>query len=346
MTRQWIRLGAALALLLSCRYAMAQDPREKAGVVDGHGQVALRPSAKALRVQIILHEEGDDMAAVLKTLEQHGDKFRNALLAAQADKGSIKLDGPKLLSPLRATGPLEPIQQSWWKGGKAKQQMPVQQMPPPNGPPQPGPPNAAPGAPASPPEAQFRRLPRIILQTQLTAEWPLNAKTQPELLIEADEIVLKAHESLKGLLPKEEPPDGRRRQSSKAQGDEPFDDEDENSPNHVFGPNYTFVGRVDGKQLRKAWAEAFQKAEANAAEVAQVGGRRIGDLATLSVSSPGGGEEEFNPFGPGISPPGGMGPRLRGAENAAGDHAEVTAGDPSGLQIIVQVSTTFRLLPP
>jgi hypothetical protein len=33
-------------------------------------------------------------------------------MAAQADKGSIKLDGPKLC-PLRATGPLEPIQQPW-----------------------------------------------------------------------------------------------------------------------------------------------------------------------------------------------------------------------------------------
>ncbi len=114
---------------------------------------------------------------------------------------------------------------------------------------------------------------------------------------------------------------------------------------------YLFVGRVSAEQLRRSRAEAFQRATAQAAAVAKIGGRRLGALDTLSVSTQGfGGGDAYDPFGsvPGMPllPPEGRSVSPSLPDEVDWDvaaPAESVSPDPSSLQYRIAVSAVFRL---
>ncbi len=150
LRRATVLVLASATVVSLCRPAPAQT--SETGSVTGTGQVVLRPKATALRFQLVLVEQGDDMAATLKNLDRHGAAFRKALLAAKAAPESVKLDGPRLVSSLRALGELVPVGQYRGKGQWNKQvQQQQQQFPS-----QPPPPS---------PAGETKRAPRITLQT-------------------------------------------------------------------------------------------------------------------------------------------------------------------------------------
>jgi hypothetical protein len=335
------KIVVALLVTLLCPPAFAQTL--DSGSVSGQGHVVLRPKVTILRFHLVLSERGDDMETVLKSLDRRGDAFRKALLEAKATKDSIKLDGPRLVGQLQPLGELIPAVQYWGKG-KANQQAqmnaPAQQAP-----------NQTPySAPLSQtPASEAKRAPRIMVQISLTAEWPLEGASSPALLVEADRIVLQVHEQIKDLMPKPKTP-VRQVPSPKLQkSSDPFDQdeqEDQDDASQASQPSYAFVGRVSAEQIRKAQSEAFEHAKAGAAATAEIGGRLIGAMESMSVSltRPGGYDFE-DPFasGPTYVQPPTMQPQSLDDRSAP---TEAVGLDPSSLQYPISVSAIFHLQPP
>jgi uncharacterized protein YggE len=368
MLQHWIKIVVAAALALTCMTAVAEN--DENGSASGAGQVTLRPKATMLRFQLALSERGDDMEQVEKSLARKCEAFRKALLAAKAMPGSIRIDTVRLAGGLRAVGPLIQGQQPWGKGKWQYQkpaQMPPQQQfqspsltpPASQGPPSPTPPE--------------RREPRITLQTQIAAAWPLQASTAPKLLVEADGIVRQVHEQILPIIPRKRA--STSRPASDNQTEEPFAanpaannspapnpgsnnqaanepfDSDDSSNVEVCVPTYVFVGVVSQNELHEAYIKAFKDASADAKAKADVAGLAVGRLNYLEVSRPRV-DSESDPFGSPYSStpelPGGMLPPVGVGHAAAAGHAgsvEVANYDPSSLQYSVSVSVNFRLQP-
>jgi hypothetical protein len=344
MLRHWIRVVMTCALTLSCLSAMAENSS-----VSGTGEVLLRPKATMLRFHLVLTERGDDMELTLKNLDHKGEAFRKALLAAKATPDSICLSTPKLIGGLRALGELAPTQQYRGKGKQrqsAQQTLPQQKYQQPNSVQSPN--------QRSPAE---QRLPRITLQTQLTAEWPLQEASVPKLLVEADGIVRRAHEKILPIIPLKKKAGESQTQmlntapnaaANKAPNDafDPDDSSDVDDSPDTCEPTYVFVGVVSEEQLREAKANAFKEASDNAVAKAKIADLAIGSPRYLEVSNSLLGDDgEIDPFGDtrqaGHSTAG-----RRGALSVARlGSAETTASDPSSLQCTITVNVTFRLTP-
>jgi hypothetical protein len=364
MLRHFTKLVVASLFASLCQLAVAQpDPfrGNGTGTISGTGMVLLRPKATILRMHLRLAKNGDDMEAILKALDQTGEAFRKSLLKANASKDSIKIDGPRLRGPLHAVGELlsydepRPVQRAKGKGKSAQQ---IQQMPANMNAPQQQQ-SAQPPGPQSPrhTEREAKRAPRIMVEIQLRAEWSLHGNTTSELLIEADHIILNAHEQIKDLLPKKAMPS--RYGDSKGKSEEPFDsgEEDIEESSEVIEPEYVFVGTIPAEQLETARIEAFKQATVEVEALVKIAKLGVGTIQDFSVSDRGFREGSADdPFSepssgyaapvPPMPPPGGMlnpggvvpfrgffGPR------------EIVGYDPSGLEHSVSVSATYHLKP-
>jgi hypothetical protein len=361
MLRHWSEVVVVCALAFCCVSAVADG--DEISSISGTSQVVLRPKATMLRFQLTLSERGDDMEQVEQSLDRKCEALRKALLAARATPGSIRADSVRLAGGLRAVG--VPIQgQVPWGKGKWQYQTPVQkpiqqQFQPPSSPPtaNQGPPNQG------PPE---RREPRITLQTEVTAEWPLQAATVARLLVEADGIVRRVHKQILPLVPKKEAGSSRLTANEAAEpfapnepannaplpnpgASEPFDADDAPKAD-VYGPTYLFVGVISREQLHEAYVRAFKEAKADAAAKADIAGFVLGRLSYFDVSRPRP-DGETDPFGSIVPsttpipsdatlPPLGIG-RAAGRAGAV----ETSNYDPSSLQYSVSVNVTFRLQP-
>jgi hypothetical protein len=313
MLRKWTGIIVASTLTFSCFSVSAQT--ENVESVTGIAQSAVQIKPTALRFQLDLREDGDDMDAVLKSLDRSRDAYKKALLASKAAKESIKADGPKLLSPLQAEGAMVRQRQYLGKGQVVQQANPL----------------AQPSKPQGYPPGRLKQMPRIIVQYRLTAEWPLEGKTASALLVEADRIVRGVHGEIKAAVPQDAPPVAQPNPSEKDSID-PDDSQDESAINV---PHYLFVGKISDKQLRKSRVEAFEKAKSNAVALAELGGCRIGTLLGLSASYEFNGEGADNSLGPGFD-------RFH-ADVDDFDRREASAPDPSNLWVHVHVSASFRL---
>jgi hypothetical protein len=372
MLRHFAKFVVASLLACLCQPALAQsDPfgRNELGTISGTGVIAFRPKATVLRLHLVLMKEGDDMPATLKALDQLGENFRKALLKANAGTDSIKIDEPRLMGRLHALGELIPIEQVPMYQGKGKgkggwaQQTPPQQYPPPsnvNPPPQQqNSPAAVPRRP-HPAENEVKRAPRIHVEAPLRAEWPLHGQTTAELLVEADRIVLQAHEQIKDLLPKKVLPSYRPSYSKgKGEDEEPFDSDEEQSdqPVEVLEPEYVFVGTISAEQLDKSRIEAFKQAMVHAEATAKIAGLQIGTLQDFSVSDRGAGGrgDPSDPFAPSsmyLTPspilPGAPlgGPRGTVSIREFFGPQEVVGFEPLSLHYSISVSATYRLIDP
>jgi hypothetical protein len=309
------------------------------------------------------------MVQVEKSLDRKCEAFRKALLAAKATPVSICVDTARLAGGLRAVGAMIQGQQPWGKG-KWQYQTPAQK-------PQqqqfqsPGLTPAPNQGPQTPAPAE-RREPRITLQTQVTAEWPLHASTAAQLLVEADGIVRRVHEQMLPIIPKKKadnPPPAADNQADEPfaanpaannspapnpgtnnQTGDPFDaDEPSGVDNYV--PTYVFLGAISPKQLHDAAVRAFKEAVADATAKADIAGYELNKIVYLAVSSPRG-DGDYDPFGPSSTPapemPGGMLPPSgvgRAAAATRGGAVEVANYDPSSLQYPVSVTVTCHLWP-
>jgi hypothetical protein len=361
MLRHWSEVVVAGALAFCFIPAVADG--DETSTISGTGQVVLRPKATMFRFQLALSERGDDMQQTEKSLDRKCEVIRKALLAAKATPGSIRVDTARLTGGLRAVGAM--IQQQHWGKSKWQYQTPVQK-------PQqqfqspgltPGP-NQEPQTPV-PPE---RREPRITLQTQVIAEWPLQGSTAAQLLVEADGIVRRVHEQILPLVPRKKASGSRA--ISNDQGDEPFapNEPANNAPNpnpvpnelpgtddapaaDLYLPTYLFVGVISQEQLHAAYVRAFKEATADAAMKADIAGLVLSQLSYFDVSRPRP-DGETDPFGssdttvpimPGMSlSPVGVG---RPAAVGRAGTVETINYDPSSLQYPVSVNVTFRMQP-
>ncbi len=324
MLRHFGMFVVASTVSLFCLSAPAQTDSD--GSVSGTGRIVLQSKATALRVQLNITVRGDDMEQTLKLFERKGEAVRGAL--AKADAKSIKLENPRLVGGLRTLGNPMPLQQQYWGNQKAMQQQVPRQYPS-------QPPALAP--------IETKRGHRITMQVSLTAEWPLQPKSIPELLVEADRIVLRVHKKLKQFMPPES-----------SSPNKPIDSDDEDQLYSVSWPQYVFVGRIDRDKIQQAQAEAFKKARDQAAAVAKVAGYRIGSLLTVSIYSSY--LRSSDPFASSSPPFAAPTPYLpsAGSPSRVGssidleqiENVEVTALNPSNLDFHTQIHATFRLLEP
>jgi hypothetical protein len=205
------------------------------------------------------------------------------------------------------------------------------------------------------------------LQTQIVAEWPLQAATAARLLVEADGIVRRVHEQILPLIPQKKASSAAA--NSNEQTDEPLapNEPANNAPaanqgaNEPFGaddaptvdayePTYVFVGVISREQLHEAYVRAFKEATADATAEAEIAGLTLGRLSYLDVSRARS-EGEADPFGSpatyatpivpdGTLPPAGIG---RAAAVGHAGTVETTNYDPSSLQYPVSVNVNFHL---
>jgi hypothetical protein len=340
MSQCWSKAAILCAMALSCVPAMADG--DGASRVSGAGLVVLRPKATKLRLQLALGERGDDMTQTEKRLDRKCDAIRTALLAAKATPGSIHIDAIRLAGVLRAVGTMGPMQQ---QGEREKWYYPMaqQQAPPPEQ-------RDVSSSPASP----ERHDPRITLQTQITAEWPLQAATTAQLLVEADGIVRRVHERMiqeKTLAVAANEKAAESIASSGKQSDKPPQEQD--TPAALTSePLYLFVATISQKQLREAYAKAYESATADATRKASITGSAIGpalDIDLAAARYDASAEDTFESSYPAsILSPSSVAPIKveppAGATRAGS--VEVVNYDPSSIVYSIFIHATFRLHTP
>jgi uncharacterized protein YggE len=328
MRRDVVQLIVASALALLCLPAVAQT--NEADSVTGEGQVVIHPKITTLRFHFLLQHHGDNMDATLKKLEETGQAFRKALLAARADKHSIKLDGPKLADELRLEGVLVPVgpyqQQEPQQQQQQQSQEPYPAPAPQYGPPQqPSQPQQVTGQPA-------RRLPRITVETAITAEWPLKGDTPRALLVEADRIGQAVRAEMANAAKLAAGAQAEASPSPSIEAPEP------RGLSRANMPRFLFVGRVSEAQLKKLRAEAFEKAKARATALAEAAGHRLGPLQGLSSYASRFGGSSAYPVTPSTF-------SATGEQGVAddSDSLEASGSDPSGVDYRVIMNAAFRL---
>lgn len=260
-----------------------------AATVQGEGTVILRPQPVVLRMQVKLQSEGKTAKLALAKLKTRREAALAKLQALKADPASISAANP-VISELQLW---DPYSTSGY---------------------QPPPPSVSP--PRLPGPAQVPHLFVGSVTLTLTADWPLEGDTPEELLLEARALrekieaadiadtkdaetrsaeqprVLEA--GPRAVLEMAPPAPLRPSQPTPATSvPRTFVGPARPSPTFGFpprsgaamaagGPSFRYVARLSGQQRKAALAEAFNKAKAEASELAEAAGARLGPLAELS----------------------------------------------------------------
>jgi hypothetical protein len=213
-------------------------------------------------------------------------------------------------------------------------------------------------APVAPPGLQpTPRPPRSSAQelyvavVTLTAQWTLKAETAEDALV-AGEAIRKKVQAVFGdakLTEKLSPEEQELLEESRGSGPAPIWVPATPGPTFAppttasavpvmpsFNANFMYVAELSAQQRKAALAEAFAKAKAQAAEIAEATGTKLGRIESVNGEISGARVPNNGPYaqmqpGP-LMPPGGN-------EN----DSEATAADPAGLEIHVRISAQFRL---
>jgi uncharacterized protein YggE len=185
----------------------------------------------------------------------------------------------------------------------------------------------------------------VTLAATLTAQWPLGTQSQEEMLLKAQGIQenikaadLAGSKEAEKLAPEEEEFEEEASQVANQFGEE--------APQPGL-PQFVFVAVLPKQDRQKAMSEAFAKAKAQAAELAQAAGVELGPLTGLAGSCAGQtslGDEPFGRYGAS----GGSDVIRRMAANQTGEDSEekqdeAMSADPSALRFTCYVTTLFQL---
>jgi uncharacterized protein YggE len=314
-----VLLIALLLTVLSPAAALAQFGRDVSDLMAGGrptvaatGTVAVQQKPTRMRMHMQLFAKAKTLEAALAKLKERREAATLQLESLKADKKSIVFDGPALSAA---------------EAGQKRQleAMVMQQL-------------RARGK-----KPKGIQVPQTVTVTStLTAEWPLEAKSQEQLLV----LVQGIEEKIKGadisgsqemekLSPEEEElaDEAKQMMGRFGQQEQPLGQ-----------PTFLYVAVLSKPDRQKAMAGAFAKASAEAAELAKAAGVGLGPLVGLS----GGcnpqretGEEGYNPY---LS---GRNFVARMMAQAGGDsdekQSEAVSANPATLTFSCYVAATFTL---
>ncbi|MEX0725747.1 MAG: SIMPL domain-containing protein [Planctomycetaceae bacterium] len=260
MTRKSFNLALALTIAILPAAARAQFDDEIAaaapGTVSGMGTVIVKEKPTIVRMTIQLQEKAKTVEESLAKLKDRRDAAIKTLQTLGATKDSITAT-----DPTRSVGKTPQEQRM--------QQIMMQQM-----------------------RARDRTLkalemPKSVLTSStLTVEWPLTMETNEELLKFADMLQDKIIAAdLAGLNePKELTPEEEELQAEMEEAMSDYVDygDDQSKPGV---PTFIYVARISEKEKAKALADAFEKAQAHAQELATAAQAKLGKLSSLNGSA-------------------------------------------------------------
>ena len=296
-------LAAVLVAVVSAP-AFAQPAR---GVVSGSGVVTIRKQPQVMRMRIQLLAKASTLKKALDVLKDRVTAARSQVVVLGAEKSSIKVGRPEL-----STGQtdmqkmMQQMMQKRMRRALSKRKKPVS-------------------------------VPVTVTAT-LTAEWKLTAK-------DARELLLAAH-PLQNKIRAVDIAGAKEAGKRSPQEQEIFEEMknrfggggDESKPGD---PVFLFVGRVSESERDKALAEAFKKAKAKAARLANAAGSELGQLQSLASQSDNGAADDSDSSAYGYYA------MLQGARNIAKqeekDPPEAFGKKPGLVTYRIRVTASFDL---
>jgi len=315
-------LAASLAAVLCADLAHAQlgmpgtDPGARGDVVSGNGTAVLTEKASVMRVQLQLMGKGKTLEEALANLTQRREAALARLQTLGAEKGSISCGDPSVVN----------VQS---QNRRQMERLIRQRI-------------AAAGR-----KPKGLKLPRsFTVSATLKAEWPLAPDDPEKLLLAAHALQEKVRVADLGgtkqtkKLSEEEQELAEEMAEMMAE----MGDDDEADPSE---PQFLFLARITDQQRQKALAQAFAKARAQAARLAEAADAKLGPLVSLSGEGSGA-IDYLNDVMYGYDPYGRQAYlRRMMAQQAAGsdeDAGKVAAGpDPGSLAFQFHVNAVFRL---
>ncbi len=257
--RLFAALSTAAALVLSPAFSFGQLPGMSGGSgpsVAANGSVTVKLKPSMVRLVIQLPGKGKTMEEALAQLTDRRDAARLKVAELGASKETIVTADPVSID-----------------GASSDQQRQMQRM-------------------LVQMRAQGRRVPAkppapsIAVQSTLSAEWQLTAKTPDELLTSThklEDAIRKA--DLGGANQPQEPTPEEQEVAEEMENADMYGMSEEGlKPGE---PQFLYVARLSDDQRQKALADAFAKAKAEARQLATAAGAQLGDLISLSsMSSP------------------------------------------------------------
>ena len=311
---------AGLCVLLLSSIARAQVGGGAGPVsnrtISATAKVAFDQRPTALRVQVELVAKGKTLKEALAKLRERREAATAQLDTLGADEESITFGNPSLTNALN-------------QQRRQFEMMLVQGM--------------ASRAKRVPKGLQIPKM--VIVSSELTAEWPLEADGPEGLLLAAEALQEKVKAAdLAGakraekLSPEEQEVAEEMAAMLSDSGVEQVE---------IGVPHFVYIARISDQQREQALAEAFEKAKTRAAQLAKAAGAKLGPLVALSGSGTGQNnyheEMMYNRFD-GYSPyTGGMflqGPTgLQGSDDE--DDGEAIGTDAGLLKFTFEVNATF-----
>lgn len=282
------------------------------------GAVTLQRTPARMRMYIQIFGKGKNLEEALAKLKERREAAVLQLESLKADKKSIVFDGPtKSAAESAQRRQIEAMvmEQMRSRGKKAKG-LQVPQT--------------------------------VTVNGSLTAEWPLEAKSQEQLLILAQGIEdkikaadLSGSQETQKLSPEEEELAEEAKQAMSRYGE---------TPQPMGQPTFVFVATVSKQDRQKAMADAFKKASAEAAELAKAGGVGLGPLVGLSGGCQGQrgiGDEQYSPYYNSNRLPAELRRLVENSDDDASDKPiEAFSTNPSSLTFTCSVIVTYAILTP
>jgi uncharacterized protein YggE len=240
-------LLATLTGALVCPTARAQ---ESGATISGRGVATIKRPASKMRLAIVLSARGKTLEEALAALKDRRTAAAAQLKKLKADEASVKFDETAIAAG-EGAGDINSIMRAQLarSGGRVPKGL---------------------------------QLPQVVhVSCNLTAEWPLQYKTQEELLAITSELQQQIKEAdLAGLNePKNLTPEEQELEAELAEAANDYGGRQEAKPGE---PSFTFVAEITEQDRAAALAEAFATAKTDASRLAKAAGLALGGLVELS----------------------------------------------------------------
>jgi uncharacterized protein YggE len=263
---RWYVAAVVAAALVPLVHAQEFRPSTTAeNTVTVVGTASLKRPPEALRLRIELQAKGKSLTEALAKLQEKREAARAQLTTLGATESTVTFGDPKIAAT-----------------GASRQEMELMVR------------SRMTGRPTSQPTTAPDKAQPVLVSVLLTAEWPLTGDGEARLAF-AHELQAKIKAAklagtpdTEGLSPEEqeqlEELQGSR--SSNSYGEQP----------DPTAPLLLYVGRISDAERKQLLTEAFQKARADGAQLAEIAGGMLGPLQNLSGEVTGGDESRYSRY--------------------------------------------------
>lgn len=233
------------------------------GSVHGTGNVVIKRLPDTMRVQVAIIGKGANLKEAVAALKTRVDAARKQVESLGADKESITVDTPRIFEQQNdQRRQMEVMMAQRMRGGGGKK------------------------------NAKNKTSPPVMLSSQLTASWKLDAKDAEDLLLKSHPLQEKIKSADLGGSKEAEklsPEQEELLEEAEAQGFSPYDDGSQQKPGE---PMFYFVTRITEEERDQALADAYQKATVAATRLAKSAGAKLGRLKSVQDTNYGGAMDE------------------------------------------------------